>query len=813
MKAPQLFPLILLLIYSITVRAQSPVMGSIQGSLIDEEQTPLSFASVLLRKSSDHTIYKTSLTNEQGIYHFLQVEEGRYSIEFQMMGYETQVKKDILINEVVKEVKLEETQMIPALLMISEVVVKGQVPLIERRADRIIVNLNNSMTATSIMELMDRLPGVTVSAQDVISLNGKPIVIYMDGKRTPLTGDALASFLRGMPSANIQKVELIANPSSKYDAAGSGGIINIVKKKDNKEGVVGSLYGSYVQGRYGKSNGGITLNYKKNTLYNIFFNTNFAALKYFIDSKSIYSYFTQNKVPLGQSIFTTNSIRDNQTITPTVGVDFYLSDKTMLSISTSQILSGFKRKGQTFFEQLNGDKLLVGQSNMINDVDMDSRTNISNIHLVHKLDTSGQEITADLDYSNFNNISDFTNSDMLYDGSGNFITDRNSLLDNDGRLNLYAIKLDYSNPLSKTANIEAGWKSSYIVSNNHNLFYDVVNNMSVPDHSKTDRFKYSENINALYFNFNKKYDKLSMQLGVRSEHTFGKGKQLQTNEDFTNQYIRLFPSISLDYNFDTSNGLTLNLNKRINRPTYESLNPLLRFVNSSNYIQGNPTLLPGLSYNSSLRYSYKNELFFTFSYDVSLKEQITVTSQYDNSAFTSKPENDKRANYFSALMSYSKPVTKWWNTNNSVQIWQQRYNSIINGFEVSSNGMPALSVSTFQTLNIKEKASLYIGIVYLSKYQSRNRITENNYYSNAGIRLKILDNTGTLFLGYNDIFNTYNAGYVENSVLVNQDWNNSFDNRAIVTSFTYNFGKGRIKSVNKGTATEEERKRTNVKEN
>ena len=272
-------------------------------------------------------------------------------------------------------------------------------------------------------------------------------------------------------------------------------------------------------------------------------------------------------------------------------------------------------------------------------------------------------------------------------------------------------------------------------------------------------------------------------------------------------------TLSFDYKLGKNNGLTLNLNRRINRPTYENLNPLIRYINSTNYIQGNPELLPAVSYNSSLRYSFKNELFLTLSYDISLREQISVTSQYDNLAFTTKPGNDRRSNYFSAMMSYSKPVIKWWSTNNSIQAWQQRYNSVINGFEIKDSGIPALSVSTFQSINFNDKTSLFLTVAYLSEYQSRNRITESNFYFNGGVRRKIFGNAGTIYIGLNDIFNTYNAGYYENSVLVTQDWNNSFDNRNILASFTYNFGKGRIKNVVKGTASEEERKRTSIKEN
>ena len=813
MKEPRLILLILLIIYSSVVKAQPSSEGSIQGGVIDELRNPLSFASILLRNSSDNTIYKTGLTNDLGVFQFKQLQKGNYVIEFKMMGYETLVKKDVIIDGIVKEIKLDIVQLVQASKMISEVVVQAQVPLIERRADKIIVNLNNEITGSSIMDVMDRMPGVMVTRpQDIISLNGKAVIIYVDGRPLSLRGDALASFLKGMSSANIQKVELIANPSAKYDAAGSGGIINIVKKRENKEGLVGNTYGGYQQGRYGRNNAGITLNYK-NKLYNFFSNTSYAYQKYFIDSESFYNYFTGNNSPLGKSVFATSSIRNNQTITPSIGADIYLSKQATLSFSSLLTFTDFNRYGKTMNEQLNNQGLRVSRSDLGNDLSTYSTSNISNIHLVRRLDTLGKELIFDVDYSSFRNNSDFTNADKLYNALGNFISDRNSLTGQNSKLSMYAIKADFVNPLNKSTNLEAGGKSSFVRSKNDNLFYNRVNNNEILDNTKTDYFNYSENINALYINFNKKYNRLSVQMGLRGEHTLGKGRQLQTNMEFTNQYIKIFPQLAIDYKLNAKHGLTLNFNKRINRPSYENLNPLVRFINSTNYVQGNPNLLAGTSNNSSIRYSYNNELFLTLSYDVSLKEQITITSQSVGSTFTSMPGNDKRSNYYSALASYSKPLKKWWTINGTFHGWQQQYKSIVNGYELSSNGIPAMAVSTYQNFTLNDELSLGVGYVYASKYQFRNRMTEANQYGTLGARLKIFGTRGTLNLSVTDIFNTYNAAYSENSILVKQGWDNSFETQILHTGFTFNFGKGRIKSINKGTATEEERKRTNVKEN
>lgn len=303
-------------------------------------------------------------------------------------------------------------------------------------------------------------------------------------------------------------------------------------------------------------------------------------------------------------------------------------------------------------------------------------------------------------------------------------------------------------------------------------------------------------------------------MGLRGEHTFGRGLQEQTRQEFSSQYIKLFPSMSFDYKLSGNHGLTLNFNKRINRPTYENLNPLVKIINSSNYTQGNPRLLPVLSYNSSLSYSYKNEFFINLHYDLGLREVITVTNLDPGaSAFISQPGNNRHSNYFRAYFTYSKRLKPWWLTSNSVQVFQQQYKSTVNGFALNSSGMPAGDISSYQEFNFSKRLAVMALLKYQSRFESRNRITEANFYGSGGMRLKVFGDRGSVSVQLIDMFNTYNNRYTENSVLTKQVGENSFDTHILYTGFTYNFGKGRVKNVTKGNASEEERTRTNVKEN
>ncbi len=814
MIKPLFYILLILSMPLLKVHAQVSVERNISGKIIDEDRKPFSFVSVLLKNSSDSTIVKTTLSDDNGMFVFQSLKPGSYFLEFRMMGYETHTKKDISIGEGAAIVRLDEIALTPSSKMLSEVVIKADVPFIERRADKIIVNLNEGLTAgASIMEVMDKLPGVRVSMQDQISLNGKGITVYIDGRITPLSGEALASFLKGMSSSNIEKVELITNPSSKYDAAGSGGIINIIRKKNTTEGLIGSLFGGYQQARYGRHSGGLTLNVK-NKVYNFFFSTNYAYTKYFIDSKSSYNNYAASNTFLGQSQFNAFSTRDNRVLTPSIGFDFYLAKKTTLSVSSTESLTGYNKLGTTLFVDSDEAQLQNRRLDMVNNAKARLNSNISNVHLLHKFDSLGKEITADLDYSYYGNNTNLDNADKLYDAENNFVSGKNDLLDADSKIRMYALKADYTNPIDKLTNLEFGLKASYVDSDNANLFFNMLSGVKTPDNASTDNFKYTENINALYLNFNKKYKKLSFQMGLRGEHTLGRGRQAQTQTEFTNQYTKLFPSMSFDYKLNNTHGLTLNFNKRINRPSYENLNPLLRIINSTTYTQGNPRLSPVVSYNSSLSYSYKNEFFIHLHYDLGLREVITTTS-FDPGAgtFTSQPGNNKYSNYFRAFIIYSKRLKPWWLTSNSIQVFQQQYKSTVNGFALNSSGIPASDISSYQEFSIGKRLALMALLKYQSRFESRNRITEANFYSSGGVRLKVFGDRGSVSVQLVDMFASYNNRYTENSVLTKQVGENYFDTRVLYTNFTYNFGKGRVKSVNKGNASEEERTRTNVKEN
>ena len=806
------FLLISFFISSFNAAAQSVSSGTIEGHLIDEKKVPLSFTTVALKSALDSSIIAGVSCDNGGRFVFKNIKKGSYLIIAQMLGYET-FKQKISLNDANPSINIGIVSMLPSAKLLNTVTVTAQKPLIERRADKIIINLNTAITAgASVMDVMDRLPGVQVNPNDQISLNGRGVQVYIDGKATPLTAEALSSLLKGMSSANIQKIELIAHPSSKYDAASSGGIINIVRKRNSNEGLNGNVYGGFGQGQYGKNNGGLNLNYKTEK-YNLFFNTDYLFNKYFVNNDLVTDFLTPGQSGLAKNVSVVNSERRTRNYTPNFGVDFYLSPKTTLSFSATDGLQIFNKNANSSTQSLNSSEALLNESNFLNLVKTTSNNFSSGMHLSHQIDTAGKEYTVDVDYYRYTNNTDQNNEDLIYNPNGQLISDAPTLFDQNRSFNIYSAKADYTRPLKGKGQLEAGWKSSYVLSNNSNQLFDVVGTALIPNISQNDFFKYAENINAVYINYSKDYKKLSYQLGLRAENTWGKGEQTQTGETFNKNYFQLFPSAFFNYKLNTGNALMLSLDRKIDRPTYENLNPLIRIINSTTYVQGNPDLQPATSYNGSATYAYKNALFFTFDYSINYHDFTYFTSPLStNGITTTKPDNNRYTQYFNLIIAYNKQVTPWWYTSTNINVGKRSYQSTENNTSLSSSGLLAFNMDSYDSFSITKKFSFLTLFRYRGKSVDRN-ITNDPYFTlTSGVRQTLLNNRASIALNVTDIFHTYKSRYLQTSALINQYWNNHYETTAVRLNFTYSFG-GKIKKPKSSNGATDEKRRTDIKEN
>ncbi|MDF2438448.1 MAG: TonB-dependent receptor [Bacteroidota bacterium] len=782
---------------------------TLKGRIVDPTNVPQPFATVLLKSGIDSSLYKGEITNDKGQFLFENLKDGDYYIQIQIVGYEKNIISPIHLELSNPMVDLGTIRMKAGSKELATVNVQAEKPFIEQQTDKTVVNIENSIiqNGSSIMEVMEKLPGIMIDQNDKISLRGKQgVIIMIDGRPTGMSGQDLATMLKGIPSSNIQKIELITNPSAKYDAAGNAGIINIVMKKNKREGFNGSVSTGFGQGRYSKYNGSMSLNYK-NKNYNLFLNYSYAKRLGFNNLTIDRKFYNANDSI--NTIYRTENyiLYPTESHAPRIGIDFYLSPKTTLSLLGSGGTTQFRPKGVDNTKILDGNEQVIYSYDFVSD-SKDNWYNYSgNAELKHQLDSIGQEITVDLDYAKYWNTTNQSFLTTYHHSDGSFMSEDDLLNEQKSDLSLYSLKADYSKPLKKEYSFDAGLKSSYVSSDNNILFYSLMNSEETFDSARSSHFLYSENINAAYVNLKKNYKKVSYQLGLRSEQTIARGKQLMNLKTFNRSYIQVFPTAYINFKPSEKHNLNLSLGRRIDRPAYEQMNPYRSLINATTYSEGNPYLLPQLTYNTELSYSYNNAFFAQFTYSLTEDNITDVLIQDSETQTTSQTVvNLNKLNFYSVNLSYSKKLTKWWSTNTSLLTYYGMYSGTIKNNYISQ-GTPSIYLNTSNSFFIIDGLSAELSFRY--SHKALNGITTEltTYNLSAGIQKTVLKKKGTITVNMSDIlWSAYPSGVTEFDN-VREDWTAKRDTRVLNVSFAYKFGKGKSAKMRKNTGADDEKGR------
>ena len=790
--------LVLILFISRPVVNAQQSLAKVGGEVVDENGNPLPFVQVTLKNGLDSSRIKAVLADEKGHFAF-EISDGKYLIELKMMGYGTVYSKVFEVSGVQRS-SLGRLQLKPATTQLSAVTISAALPFVERRADKLVVNLNGMGSGAPIMEVMNQLPGVTVTPNDQISLNGKSVQIYIDGKATTLSAEALSGLLKGISSSAVQKVELISQPSAKYDAAGNGAIINIIRKRNYKAGLNGNVYAGGGKGRFGKANGGINLNYKGKS-YHLSLNLDYNYNKYFYNTNIASTFFSSDGINNGQSVSAIQSTRTNANYTPNLGIDFYLSKKTTLSASVKPGFQTFDRDGVAMIKSADQLGNNISQSQFNSLVEIRASNFASGIRLQHQIDTVGRELTIDLDYYRYGNYNNQDNRTIAI----NPVSDLRSVVAQDRVFDVYALKMDYAHPLSNGRQLEMGLKTSYVNSVNANFYEDFSN-------QQTDLFAYKESISALYLTYGRTGNKFSYRLGIRGEYTHGRGEQQFETNRFSRSYVQPFPSLHFDYKLNKSHSLSLGLNKRIDRPGYESLNPLVRIISSNNLQQGNPALQPVIAYNADLWYGYQQSFFFGLTYSYGAHDFTSISVPLKDGIITTVPSNADYSGYFTLQAMYGKQVLPWWYTSSNAILSKRSFSGELNGVLLKSDGIASLSATSYNSFSLSKNFSFMFIFNYRGKSMERSITNEAFAYVTTGIRQQFLNKRASAQLNFVDVFKSYKNQYQQNSGVVQQLWRNQFETRMVKLNFNYSFG-GTIRNAKKTNAADEEKRRSTVVEN
>lgn len=801
--------------------AQTKASG-IQGKVVIEKVGAAEAATVVLLRAADSSIVSSSLAEKSGNFKFININPDTYLLLTTSIGcgkvysgpYKVIAGTNIVIPDII--LKLLHTQL-------KEVNVVARKPYIEVKPGKIILNVQNSVTAegNSVYDILRQAPGVHVNAgNETLSIIGRqPALITIDGKPTNLTGDDLVNLLRGMQSSNIEQVEMITSASAKYEASG-GGIINIVQKKGKNIGTNGSFTIGGGYGKYYKSRAGIVFNNRTAKL-NVFGNYSF-------DNNKTSRYINTNRNVIFEDVLSNynvdyNNTQKSQNHNFKAGLDYSISPKQTIGV----LVSGIVRE-DNFLK--NNDLMISNQHRLDSVIKAGSTLHRGtsflnyNINYNGALGKSGKNLSADVNYSTYNRHSDEYITNNFYTPAGNQYRDP-LLLENisPSKIRIWASKIDYVNPLSKTSRLEAGVKYNHIKSDNNLIFGTLATEQKPlrvkalradPTGTLNNRFLYTEIVSAGYLNYINKIGKFEITAGLRGERTSTMGESAGGDESpmiaSKNNYFNLFPQVQLNYQVNEKNSFNLSYNRGIHRPDYQDINPFLNFIDLYDYVSGNPNLKPEYTNTIQLSHTYKETFVTTLYYTVTNDAYDFPIYEQNDSTKVNITIRRNFGRIFTYGASFYAPVqfNSWWNAGFNLDASYLRYAAYaVNGrFNKASQD---IILNTTQNFTLSNTLGAEVSGRYESPTLYGINLLKQSYTVNAGLSKQVFNKRGTLKLSVIDVFNSDRERYHILYQNVDLHGLNKRETRRVILNFTYRFGKSSVKSASKhNTGNDDEQRRT-----
>lgn len=782
--------------------------STIKGKISDNNGKALQSVTVSLLKSTDSSLVKADVTDANGAFEMVYGKEGKYLLSYVMIGFERTYSS-------VFEVKNGQgfdagnITLQPAATKLQDVTVTSRKPMIEIKADKTVFNVENSINATgsNALELLQKSPGIQVDNNENISMKGKTGVrIYVDGKMTQLGSQDLAAYLKSINSNDVEAIEMISNPSARYDASGNAGIINIRLKKNKRYGTNGSVNLGMVQGVTPKGNGSVSLNYRDKKV-NLFSNvgTNIGRYENTLD---LY------RVQL-DSIYDQKSTNwsHNKSVNAKLGADLFLNSKNTLGflVTTNFSDNDWTSESNTNISY-NPTKQFVKKLVALNTIP-GSRTNMNSNINYRYADTSGKEINFDADYGLFRGTGRSFQPNNYLDNSGNMLSQVINRNFTPTDIDIYTAKVDVDQPKWK-GKLGYGAKFSYVKTKNTFDFFNDINGVPVKILSRSNSFTYKENVNAAYVNYQRQFSpKWSLQTGLRMEQTNSEGILaradgiIQSDNTVKRSYLDFFPSAALTWTVDQKNTLNLTFSRRIDRPTYQDLNPFENKLDELTYEKGNAFLRPQYTNTVELSHTFKYMLNTTIGYS-HVKDFATQTTDTTNNATYVQQRNLATQRILSFSIGSPLPIAKWWNGYANVWYNYQMFKGKIGDNEIKTE-IPMFGAYMQHTFTLGKGYN-----AELSGWFSGPNVWGATWRTKSlggldlGFQKQILKKQGTLKLSVTDIFftNPWTATSNFGGLFVNGRGQN--ESRTVRLAFSWRFGNNQVKAARqRQTGLESEAKR------
>lgn len=783
---------ILLFCFLDALSRHSYAQCAIQGKLVDTLRAPIAFNPVGLLNFKDSSIIKGVMTDINGNYCFEGLKKGSYRLQISAIGFNTfysdKIEYDSATAQIIPDINLRSNG-----INLNEVSIAAQKKTVEYKNGNVIVNIEGTALAmgNTAYDLLSRLPGVTVSDGN-ISIQGRSgVKILIDGKLQQASGQQLMNILKSMNASQIEKMEVLKKPPVKYDAAGTGGMINIKTNKLKIVGFSGSVFGNYSQGFYGNPSGGFTLNYKGRKIN--FFSGFTAAQEWRRINEDFNNDFDYNSITT--SVQTKNTIKEHHhSETYNLGADWFINKSNSI---------GIKMNGA--FGMGNVDNLSTTKFSDVNAGYQSMELNSQkpnpwiypefNINAEHLFDTTGTALRFSANYNPYWDIYAANFDNHYFDANNNnasipsiFKTSNTLTFTNSDAL------LDFEKEFKKEFKLETGIKHTYqeMISDYYLKNQNYTTGDYIIDTTYSNVLNYQQNISAIYLNLTKQYKKFSFQAGARGENTVINTVSQSNGLGFNRQYFNVFPLASIDFKKSDNHTFSLSYNKRVNRPDYNMFNPFPTFINSLSVHKGNPFLKPEYSNDFGFNYSYKTWMYQSVNYTRLVNAFMGYNSQNDSTkSSTNSAANLKWADIYSYNLFIQKDIFKWWSVNLNASVFHVDGKGIINNQPYRFTYI-AFNPNLYSRLSLKKGYSIEVNAFYLTPFLEGIYNTKSRSSVSMTFKKTFFEEKLSVALAFNDIF----WGEVRRTTIEYQNIKmtglQTFDTRRINISINYNFGKLKV---------------------
>ncbi|WP_418639141.1 TonB-dependent receptor domain-containing protein [Winogradskyella sp.] len=769
--------------------------GSVSGRVIDAQlNQPLPYVNIVIKDMANKVI-TGGITNDDGTFKIENIPEGNSIVSIQFVGFKT-IDKNITLGKGNYKVNIGDIKLEEESTGLDEVTIVADVSTIQQKVDRKVITIGKDLqtAGATASEIMNNLPSVSVDQQSgSISLRGNQNVrVMVDGKLSNIPAEQL---LKQIPSTSIKSIELITNPSAKYNPEGMSGIINIILHKNTQLGFNGNVNVGLAYDIEPKFNGSIDANYR-NGKFNLF-----GSYSNSVSKNNNYGHINRVEQEIQQNF---NILNNNKSNLFKVGVDYYLNDKNTISIFTNQnIFEGWSKvnSGIAYLtnSSLNESQFTGGEN------ENDSQQ--YNFNYKHDFNDEGHNIELEVDHNIYEGLGD-TNNVFFSSQRPNFIentdTDRNRT----------TINLDYVNPLSESVKLELGLQARLF---DNSIFYqsDARETNQAGDYiPTTTRFDYTRDIYSAYATFGKKLEKWSYQVGLRAEtvnvDSEAFKKDLSSNEElnipFENDYFELYPSAFVTYSPSEKNSYQFSYSRRIDRPGIGQVNPLPEWNTPLISQFGNQELRP--QFTNSIETNYTRQLekgsitagvFYRIIED-EIQQAILIDRTDLNRLIMTNLNFDNTSAYGIELSSNYRP-TKWWSINASFDMFSQTQKSVAESFDINQDIILntvevdniSYNVRAFNNFKVSKSLSFSAFGMYRGKNKSIQFEMKDMLMVNLGMRYSFMENRASFSLSYNDIFDTMFAQFDSQRPFV-QHGQFNWESQQISGRLSYRFGGGKYRA-------------------